>query len=89
MSRGGRPRSEPLRTRTCLGCRRRDNASEFLRLSFVDGALKGGGAVGGRGAYLCRASDCWTKGARGVGRALRRPGLNVTPDQLRTLLGAR
>jgi predicted RNA-binding protein YlxR (DUF448 family) len=88
MSRGGRPRSEPFRTRTCIGCRRRDEASGLLRLSFEAGVL-GCGAAGGRGAYLCGAPDCWTKGARGLGRALRRSGLNVTPDQLRTLLGAR
>lgn len=88
MSRGGRPRSEPLRTRTCIGCRRRDVASAFVRLSVSDGAVRAG-ASGGRGAYLCHASECWTKGARGVGRALRRTGLNVTPEELRSLLGAR
>jgi hypothetical protein len=46
-------------------------------------------AHGGRGAYLCGAPDCWTKGARVMGRALRRPGLSVTPDRLRTMAGAR
>jgi predicted RNA-binding protein YlxR (DUF448 family) len=88
MSRGGRPRSHPIRTRTCIGCRRRDQSSSFVRCSLTDAGLAAG-ARAGRGAYLCGAPDCWTKGARAMGRALRRPGLNVTPELLRTLAGVR
>jgi predicted RNA-binding protein YlxR (DUF448 family) len=88
MSRGGLPRSLPIRSRTCIGCRRRDESSVFTRWTLSGEGLRAG-AAGGRGAYLCGAPDCMTKGAKAMGRALRRPGLQVTPGQLRSLAGSR
>jgi len=88
MSRGGRPRTDPVRTRTCIGCRRRDQAHAFVRLRLVEGVLGTApeGAGGGRGAYLCSSDECATKAVRALGKAFRRPGVHLTPAQLGALV---
>ncbi len=54
--------------RTCVSCRGVKAKQELIRLVRVaDGsvAVDSGGRKAGRGAYLCRAPECWGVGMRG------------------------
>ena len=62
-----RPRiAEPIRT--CVGCRRRLPASSLVRCAVVDGQVRLGRTLPGRGAWLCPTPEC-------VAAAVRRGGL--------------
>ena len=54
--------------RTCLACRKVDTKRELIRLVRVsDGSVEvdTSGKKAGRGAYLCRAQECWEIGLKG------------------------
>ena len=54
--------------RTCVACRKVKAKRELLRLVCVsDGSVEfdTGGKKMGRGAYLCRAEECWEIGLKG------------------------
>ena len=57
-----------LPQRTCVACRKIDAKRELLRLVRIsDGsvAVDAGVRQAGRGAYLCRARECWESGLKG------------------------
>ncbi|MBI4537128.1 MAG: YlxR family protein [candidate division NC10 bacterium] len=72
--------------RTCVGCRRRRERRELVRLhADADGRLtisRPGAA--GRGAHLCPCPDCLQKALAGkrFPRALRRPVIIADPAAL-------
>ncbi|MEO1060046.1 MAG: YlxR family protein [Actinomycetota bacterium] len=45
--------------RTCIGCRTRRPAAELRRLAVVEGTVRFGRTLPGRGAWLCPDQDCW------------------------------
>jgi predicted RNA-binding protein YlxR (DUF448 family) len=55
--------------RTCAGCGRKAPQSELVRFAAVDGELKQGRTLPGRGVYTCRRLLCFE-------RALARRGFN-------------
>jgi uncharacterized protein len=60
-------------TRTCLGCGRKAPQSELLRFAAVDGVLRPGRTLPGRGAYTCLRLPCFERAVatRGFSRVLR------------------
>lgn len=85
MSRPTDP-SGPIRT--CIGCRCRRPVADLARLGRVDGSVRFGRTLPGRGAWLCRASTtCLDQAARqgALARAFRAP---VDPNQVDALRGA-
>ena len=60
-------------TRTCAGCGRKASQSELLRFAAVEGALRAGRTLPGRGAYTCRRLQCFERAVanRGFSRVLR------------------
>ena len=53
--------------RTCVACRKVDAKRELIRLvRIADGSVEidTSGKKTGRGAYLCRAQDCWEAGLK-------------------------
>ncbi len=53
--------------RTCAACRKVKTKQELIRLARVsDGSIEvdTGGKKAGRGAYLCRAQECWEVGLK-------------------------
>ena len=54
--------------RTCVACRKVGTKRELIRLvRIADGSIEidTSGKKAGRGAYLCRARDCWQSGLKG------------------------
>ena len=54
--------------RTCIACRRVRAKRELIRLVRIfDGSVEvdTSGKRAGRGAYLCRARECWETGLKG------------------------
>ena len=67
--------------RTCVGCRQVKVRRELIRLVRVsDGSVEVdiGGKRAGRGAYLCRAQECWEIGLK-AGRLEHALRTNITP----------
>jgi len=65
---------EPIRT--CLGCRRRRPKGEMLRLvRGADGHVSADAQASGRGAYVCRDSECLERALKParLAHAFRRP----------------
>ena len=59
-------RYTPLRT--CVACREVRPKSELIRLVRISGGrveVDTEGRKAGRGAYLCRARECWETGLKG------------------------
>ena len=77
--------------RTCVACRQTGPKTDFVRLVHSsDGNIEVDekGRKAGRGAYLCRARECWESAfakdrKERLGRALR---ANITAENRTTLL---
>ena len=74
--------------RTCVACRQIKPKQELVRLACNDGGSVESDAEGkkvGRGAYLCRAPQCWEVGLKGnrLEHALR---TTLTPDNRKQLI---
>ena len=74
--------------RTCLACRKVKDKRELIRLVRIsEGRVEvdTGGKKAGRGAYLCRARECWEIGLKGsrLEYALR---TNLTQDNREQLI---
>ena len=89
MARGGPvPRPRHVAQRTCVACRQGKAKRELVRVvRTTAGAVRVDptGKLSGRGAYLCRAAECWRAALqRGIlPRALK---IEVVPeDDVRTL----
>ena len=89
MARGGSaPRPRHVPQRTCVACRQGKAKRDLVRIvrtTAGDVRVDPTGKFSGRGAYLCRAPDCWRAALqRGIlPRALK---IDVVPqDDLRTL----
>ncbi len=69
-----------IAVRTCVGCRGRDDKSNLVRLTAVDGAVRVDPrrTAAGRGAYLHRDRDCWEQAQRkrALSRVLRTPAVD-------------
>ena len=55
--------------RTCIACRKVKDKQELVRLVCIsDGSIEinTDGKKAGRGAYLCRAQECWEVGLKGT-----------------------
>jgi len=63
--------SNPVRhkpQRTCVACRQVKDKRELIRLVNTpesDVEIDTGGRKAGRGAYICRALECWETGLKG------------------------
>ncbi len=74
--------------RTCVACREVRPKQQLIRLVC---ALKGGvevdtgGKMAGRGAYLCRARECWDIGLRG-GRLEHALRSTIAPENREQLI---
>ncbi|MEJ9079217.1 YlxR family protein [Gordonia malaquae] len=89
------PRTSTAPVRTCIGCRRRDNAPELVRVvarrapgepsTVVIDTTR---SLPGRGAWLHRTADCVSAAMRrrAFGPALRDRGLTVNPQDLADLI---
>ena len=54
--------------RTCVACRKISTKQELVRLVRISGGsveIDTSGKKAGRGAYLCRARECWQIGLQG------------------------
>jgi len=74
--------------RTCVACRQVKAKRELIRLVHIPGGrveVDTSGKKAGRGAYLCRARECWEMGLKGgrLGYALR---TNIDHDNREQLL---
>lgn len=85
MSKGKKPQ------RTCVFCRNvaeKDSLIRIVRLSGGGIAVDESGCKNGRGAYVCRAPECW-EGALNKGsldRALKTPLKSAEKEQLKHTL---
>lgn len=82
---GPRPKHVPMRT--CIACREERGKRELVRVVRTpDGAvhIDPTGKQAGRGAYLCRARQCWEQALQGsrLAGALK---TTLTADQLAAL----
>lgn len=78
---GPRPKHVPVRT--CIACRQERGKRELVRIVRApDGGVSVDptGKQAGRGAYLCRARQCWDQALQGsrLAAALK---TTLTPDQ--------
>jgi predicted RNA-binding protein YlxR (DUF448 family) len=66
--------------RTCAGCGRKAPQRELVRFAAVEGALRPGRSLPGRGVYTCARLLCFERAAarRGFNRVLR-TNVNVDP----------
>ena len=77
----GQVRARHVPQRTCVACRRTGDQRTFVRLvRSADGTVQvdEAGKAAGRGAYLCRATACWIRGAKGALNAALRTNINAT-----------
>ena len=75
-ARGGGPQPRRLPQRTCIGCRTTSAKRGFVRIVRTpEGRVQVDptGKLAGRGAYLCRAADCWENALKRdqISRALK------------------
>ena len=76
--------------RTCVACRRVKAKRELIRLVRIsDGRVEvdASGKRAGRGAYLCRAQECWEIGFKG-GRLEHSLQTTLTRDNREQLIKA-
>ena len=72
--------------RTCVGCRERAERSRLVRLAVEENrVIVSGETTGGRGAWLHAREECLRAALerRALGRALRRPGVEIDEAALR------
>ena len=75
--------------RTCVACRKVRPKQELIRLvriSDISVGVDTSGRKAGRGAYLCRARECWEIGLKG-GRLEHALRANLTQDNREQLTG--
>jgi predicted RNA-binding protein YlxR (DUF448 family) len=66
--------------RSCAGCGRKAPQPELLRFAAVDGALRPGRSLSGRGAYTCRRLACFERAvARRAFHRVLRQTVDVEP----------
>ncbi len=74
--------------RTCLACRKVKAKQELIRLVHISDRgveVDTSGKKAGRGAYLCRAQECWESGS--MGRRLEHTlRTTLTPDNREQLI---
>jgi hypothetical protein len=85
------PRQRHIPVRTCVGCRQERPKRELVRIVRSPAgtiAVDPTGKAAGRGAYLCRAAECWAAALKrdALARALRAP---LTAGDRDALLQAR
>jgi predicted RNA-binding protein YlxR (DUF448 family) len=70
--------------RTCAGCGRKAPQDELVRFAAVDGVLRAGRTLPGRGVYTCRRLACFERAAtrHAFARVLRRT-VAVEPELAR------
>ena len=77
-----------LPQRTCVACHKVSTKRELIRLVRISNGsieIDTGGKKAGRGAYLCRAQECWEIGLKGnrLEHVLR---TTITPDNREQLI---
>lgn len=78
------PRGVRVSLRTCAGCRRVRPKADLVRIARLsDGAaaVDLAGRLPGRGAYVCRTTECVASAEKRLARALR--GATVDVERLR------
>ncbi len=81
-------RAKKIPLRKCIGCQEMKNKNEMIRiLRTPEGeiVLDATGKKNGRGAYLCRDSECFQKAVknRGIERSLKLPVSEETYESLK------
>ena len=78
----------PAKTRTCAGCGKKADKSEFIRIGAnADGVISV--ADGGRGAYICKSASCLEKAIKRkrIQTILRRPVAEEIFTQISNIIG--
>ena len=78
----------PAKTRTCSGCGKKSDKSEFIRI----GKAKDGSVSlteGGRGAYICKSTSCLNKAIKKkrIAHILRGAVPDEIYDQISNIIG--
>jgi len=80
--------SKHIPQRTCVACRKVRPKQQLIRLvCSLEGGVEvdTGGKMAGRGAYLCRARECWEIGLRG-GRLEHALRSTIAPENREQLI---
>ncbi len=80
--------SQHIPQRTCVACRKVKAKRELIRIVRIsDGNVEvdTSGKKAGRGAYLCRAQECWEVGLK-AGRLEHALRTNLTQDNQEQLI---
>ena len=88
---GGAGRTRHVPQRTCVACRRTGDQRTFVRLVRTpEGPVQVDerGKAPGRGAYLCRLTGCWERGAKGSLASALRTTINTTDRDALIAYGA-
>ena len=89
---GGGARVRHVPQRTCVACRQTGDQRTFVRLvRMPDGTVQVDeqGKAPGRGAYLCRTTACWERGAKGALASALRTSINQPNRDALLAYGAR
>ena len=82
------PSLKHIPQRTCVACRKVKDKQELIRLVRVSDRsveVDTSGKKAGRGAYLCRAQECWELGFKG-GRLEHTLRTKLTQDNRESLI---
>lgn len=87
MARAQKPRQKHVPVRTCIACRQPQGKRELVRIvrpPTGEVRVDPTGKQAGRGAYLCRARDCWESALHGqrLNAALK---TTISPESLAAL----
>lgn len=71
-------------TRTCIGCRKKDNKHNLIRIAVKDNkyTIDINQKAEGRGTYICKSEDCLNKNLKN--KSLK---LNIDEEKLNILRG--
>jgi predicted RNA-binding protein YlxR (DUF448 family) len=88
MSKRSQPRAKHVPQRTCVACRETGAKRGLVRIVRTPAgavAVDATGKAAGRGAYLCRRSECWQEALKkeGLARALRTSVSDADREKLR------
>lgn len=75
-------------TRTCIGCRKKDNKYNLIRIvSLEEGiSIDKNQSAGGRGAYICRNEECLNKLIKNK-KILKALKINISDEKYNELRG--
>ena len=75
-------------TRTCIGCRKKDNKYNLIRIVSLEKGISidKTQSAGGRGAYICRNEECLNKLIKNK-KILKALKINISDEKYNELRG--